>query len=568
MSQTDPEADASSKLIGQRLCDAGLVQPEDLDKALAMQSTSGGRIGSALIRIGALSEENLLKALSEQLNVPVLEESELPELNELYRFMISTGLNFEWYLAQEVLVWPLNESAVYCAARDILNPMIDEVMDRFFAGKQIEFRLIASYAYEEIASNLEREGRVDALFQEGEDSRYLRELAEEAPVIELVNNILSQAVDADASDVHVEPQESQFRVRFRIDGVLRDRLSQPLERFAAVASRIKLVSGLDIAERRLPQDGRITSRIAGQEMDLRVSTLPGVFGESIVMRLLPKDQQGLALSNLGLESDHYRMMLDWANSSGGIVLVTGPTGSGKSTTLHGALSETNDGVRKVITVEDPVEIQVQGITQIQVHSDIGYTFARALRAILRQDPDVIMIGEIRDLETAEIAIQSALSGHLVLSTLHTNDALSAFTRLIDMGVEPFLVAAPLKGVQAQRLVRLVCQDCAEPAQPGPEILAELSRLPGELVGDNWLKAKGCKACHGTGYRGRIGIYQMVPVDNRLQNLVVEGATLNAIRQYAEEQGHRTLFQDGLVKASKGITTIEELLRVVTGDDIL
>ena len=568
MSQTDPEADASSKLIGQRLCDAGLVQPEDLDKALAMQSTSGGRIGSALIRIGALSEENLLKALSEQLNVPVLEESELPELNELYRFMISTGLNFEWYLAQEVLVWPLHESAVCCVARDILNPMIDEVMDRFFAGKQIEMRLIASYAYEEIASNLEREGRVDALFQEGEDSRYLRELAEEAPVIELVNNILSQAVDANASDVHVEPQESQFRVRFRIDGVLRDQLSQPLERFAAVASRIKLVSGLDIAERRLPQDGRITSRIAGQEMDLRVSTLPGVFGESIVMRLLPKDQQGLALSNLGLESDHYQMMLEWANSSGGIVLVTGPTGSGKSTTLHGALSETNDGVRKVITVEDPVEIQVQGITQIQVHSDIGYTFARALRAILRQDPDVIMIGEIRDLETAEIAIQSALSGHLVLSTLHTNDALSAFTRLIDMGVEPFLVAAPLKGVQAQRLVRLVCQDCAEPGQPGPEIQAELSQLPGELVGDNWLKAKGCKACHGTGYRGRIGIYQMVPVDNRLQNLVVEGATLNAIRQYAEEQGHRTLFQDGLVKASKGITTIEELLRVVTGDDIL
>jgi len=568
VSQTDPEADASSKLIGQRLCDAGLVQPEDLDKALAMQSASGGRIGSALIRIGALSEENLLNALSEQLNVPVLEESELPELNELYRFMISTGLNFEWYLAQEVLVWPLNESAVCCVARDILNPMIDEVMDRFFAGKQIEFRLIASYAYEEIARNLEREGRVDALFQEGEDSRYLRELAEEAPVIELVNNILSQAVDADASDVHVEPQESQFRVRFRIDGVLRDQLSQPLERFAAVASRIKLVSGLDIAERRLPQDGRITSRIAGQEMDLRVSTLPGVFGESIVMRLLPKDQQGLALSRLGLESDHYRMMLDWANSAGGIVLVTGPTGSGKSTTLHGALSETNDGVRKVITVEDPVEIQVQGITQIQVHSDIGYTFARALRAILRQDPDVIMIGEIRDLETAEIAIQSALSGHLVLSTLHTNDALSAFTRLIDMGVEPFLVAAPLKGVQAQRLVRLVCQDCAEPAQPGPEIQAELSRLPGELVGDNWLKAKGCKACHGTGYRGRIGIYQMVPVDNRLQNLVVEGATLNAIRQYAEEQGHRTLFQDGLVKASKGLTTVEELLRVVTGDDIL
>ena len=348
--------------------------------------------------------------------------------------------------------------------------------------------------------------------------------------------------------------------------MLRDQLSQPAERFLAVASRIKLVSGLDIAERRLPQDGRITSRIAGFEMDLRVSTLPCAFGESIVMRLLPKNQESLTLDKLGLASDHLELMREWAGSAGGIVLVTGPTGSGKSTTLHGALAATNDGIRKIITVEDPVEIQVQGITQIQVHADIGYTFARALRAILRQDPDVIMIGEIRDLETAEIAIQSALSGHLVLSTLHTGDALSSFTRLVDMGVEPFLVAAPLKGVQAQRLVRQVCQECATPCQPGEDVKAEISRVPEELLGDRWLEAQGCGSCHGTGYRGRLGIYQMIPMDEGLKDLVVSGKTLGDMRAYAEQKGYRSLYQDGLMKASHGRTTVEELLRVVTAEE--
>ena len=343
---------------------------------------------------------------------------------------------------------------------------------------------------------------------------------------------------------------------------------QPIDRFAAVASRIKLVSGIDIAERRLPQDGRITARISGSDMDLRVSTLPGVFGESIVMRLLPKNREMLALDHLGMENDHLAMMKDWAASAGGIVLVTGPTGSGKSTTLHGALEATNDGVRKIVTVEDPVEIQIQNITQIQIHSEIGYSFARALRAILRQDPDVIMIGEIRDLETAEIAIQSALSGHLVLSTLHTNDAISSFTRLIDMGVEPFLVAAPLKGVQAQRLVRRLCPECSEEATPADETLQEISNLPDELLGDNWRQARGCDSCHGTGYSGRIGIYQMVPVDEKIQDMIVKGASINDIRQEAAVRGYRNLYQDGLIKASMGKTSINELLRLVASEETI
>ena len=556
----------TSKKIGELLVERGSIQPSDVEKALHMQAASGGRIGSALVRIGALSEENLLATLSDQLGVPIARPEDFLDVQQTYLFLQNSPINFDWFLSHEVIIWARSAQSLNCVARDILDPSIREVLTTFYPDFEVAYSLVSTYTFEDVARLLTQESQVESLFQGGGSEQQLRELAEEAPVVELVNNILSQAVDAGASDVHIEPEELSFKVRFRIDGVLRDQLSQPSERFPAVASRIKLVSGLDIAERRLPQDGRITSRIAGFEMDLRVSTLPCVFGESIVMRLLPKNQESLTLDKLGLAADHLDLMRTWASSSGGIVLVTGPTGSGKSTTLHGALAATNDGIRKIITVEDPVEIQVQGITQIQVHADIGYTFARALRAILRQDPDVIMIGEIRDLETAEIAIQSALSGHLVLSTLHTGDALSSFTRLIDMGVEPFLVAAPLKGVQAQRLVRQVCHKCATPYQPGEDIRAEISRVPKELLGDQWLEAQGCASCNGTGYRGRLGIYQMIPMDEGLKDLVVSGATLGDMRAYADQKGYRNLYQDGLMKASHGRTTVEELLRVVTAEE--
>ena len=556
----------TSKQIGELLVERGFAQPSDIEKALHMQATSGGRIGSALVRIGALSEENLLVTLSDQLGVPVARPEDFLDVQQTYLFLQSSPINFDWFLSHEVIIWAKSAQSLSCVARDILDPSIREVLTTFYPDYEVSYSLVSTYAFEDFARLLTQESQVESLFQGGGSEQQLRELAEEAPVVELVNNMLSQAVDAGASDVHIEPEELSFKVRFRIDGVLRDQLSQPSERFPAVASRIKLVSGLDIAERRLPQDGRITSRIAGFEMDLRVSTLPCVFGESIVMRLLPKNQESLTLDKLGLAADHLDLMRAWASSSGGIVLVTGPTGSGKSTTLHGALAATNDGIRKIITVEDPVEIQVQGITQIQVHADIGYTFARALRAILRQDPDVIMIGEIRDLETAEIAIQSALSGHLVLSTLHTGDALSSFTRLVDMGVEPFLVAAPLKGVQAQRLVRQVCHKCAIPYQPGEDIRAEISSVPKELLGDQWLEAQGCASCNGTGYKGRLGIYQMIPMDEGLKDLVVSGATLGDMRAYADHKGYRNLYQDGLMKASHGKTTVEELLRVVTAEE--
>lgn len=418
--------------------------------------------------------------------------------------------------------------------------------------------------------------KIHAELQAGEASNrgytdhasYLRELAEEAPIIELVNSLISQAIEEGSSDLHVEPEEREVVVRFRIDGVLHMRHNFPRERFDAVASRIKLISGMDIAERRLPQDGRISTRSSGVDMDIRVSAVPGVFGESMVMRFLPKERKDLSLTALGMEPDHQELMEKWLGYANGIVLVTGPTGSGKSTTLYTALDHINDNSRKIITVEDPVEYKMKGITQIQVHSDIGYTFASSLRAILRQDPDVIMIGEIRDLETAEIAIQAALTGHLVLSTLHTNDALGAFTRLVDMGVEPFLVASSVRAVQAQRLVRKLCEKCSEPAPEPPELLQFISEHHSELIMKHnikpkWRAPRGCPHCRNSGYKGRIGIYELADVTRTLQTAIVDQASTEDLAKLMTERGYRNLQNDGILKAMQGLTTIEEVMRITS-----
>ena len=425
-----------------------------------------------------------------------------------------------------------------------------------------EWRLARSQDIDRLIDTAVRAGRSrdDDL---GDDVSHLRELAEEAPVIELVNNVLAQAMDSRASDIHIEPEELLFHVRMRIDGILHTRMTLPASRYPAVASRVKLISGMDIAERRLPQDGRLSTRVSGQEVDIRASSVPAVHGESLVLRLLPKERQELSLEKLGFTPRDLGVFRNWVREPHGIVLVTGPTGSGKSTTLYAALSEMNGRDRKIITVEDPVEYQVPGVTQIQAVADIGYTFARALRAILRQDPDVIMIGEIRDLETAEIAVQSALTGHLVLSTLHTNDAVSAFTRLVDMGVEPFLVATSVRAVQAQRLVRRLCPYCSQPA----DVLPAVARLVEGLAPQGeaqWRSAVGCARCQGTGYRGRLGIYELVDVTPELQELILGRATAERMRALATAQGGRTLREDGLLKARAGMTTVEEVVRVTGG----
>lgn len=553
---------ASPRLLGEILTDEGHVTAEDITKALSVQSSLGGRLGNILVRLGAISEETLLDNLSNQLNFAILDKADtLPSANSVKQLANDYDLPLEWLIDNNALCWLVGEKAVGFTARDPLATTSQDALRFFLPDFDIQYFLIRSQDLENLLNELEN---INQDGWQNDDISSLREMAEEAPVVELVNSLLSQAMEQRASDIHIEPEEKQFIIRFRIDGVLSTKLRLPKEKFNAVASRIKLISDIDIAERRLPQDGRFSTRASGIDVDIRVSTLPGVHGESIVMRLLPKEQKDLLMKNLGMLDDHMQIMRRLIASPHGIVLVTGPTGSGKSTTLYTALDETNDGVKKIITVEDPVEFQLKGITQIQANSDIGFTFARALRSILRQDPDVVMIGEVRDLETAEIAIQASLTGHLVLSTLHTNDAISAFTRLIDMGVEPFLVAEPVIATQAQRLVRKLCVHCSTPQTITGEELKSIQPFVNELFADkkpDWRQPVGCEKCQKTGYSGRVGIYEIIEMTVEMQKLIVGRANISEMYQLAKENGFRTLRQDGLVKAYLGITSIEEVYRV-------
>ena len=553
--------------FGDLLLARGVVQAADLERARQIRQSAGGDLGALLVGMGALSEDALLTHLAEHLGVAYLrDDDQLPDHQSVYRHMAAASIKLDWLLDNEVLLWPGEDDSLCCLARDIQRPVLLETLNHFHPDQRLTFHLAANHHLDRLLDYVRKERQMESLFS-GDDMKRLRELAEEAPIIALVNNLLAQAVDMGASDIHIEPSDEQFLVRMRVDGILHTRLTQPIERFAAVASRIKLIAGIDIAERRRPQDGRIGERISGKEMDIRVSTVPCAFGESIVLRLLAQERGDLSLANLGMAPDHLRTFRSWLRTSNGIALVTGPTGSGKSTTLAAALQELDDGVKKIITVEDPVEYQMPSITQIQAHAEIGYTFATALRHILRQDPDVIMIGEMRDLETSEIAIRAALTGHVVLSTLHTNDAVSSFTRLVDMGVEPFLVAAPTRGVQAQRLVRQACSGCATPSAPSALVENLLGDVPAQLRGDKWLRTEGCSACQHTGFKGRLGIYELVTMSQPLQEMIVAGAHLNDLRRFAhQEQGHRTLLQDGLLKASHGHTTAEEVLRLTLTED--
>jgi general secretion pathway protein E len=557
-----PETTAP-KPLGALLVESGYVSPSDIEKALAIQRQLRGRFGAILVRIGAISEDNLLPVLARQLNLRLLSSSDLPSSPEPTTQAIGrSGLSAAWFEDHRALVWEAEDGSIHCASRNPIDSNLQETLSAAFPGQHISWYLART---QDVESAL-KFCNPDSSNRSGNEIDHLRELAEEAPVVELVNNVLSQATDDDASDIHFEPEERIFTVRYRIDGVLHRRMSLPLERYAAVASRVKLIAGMDIAERRLPQDGRISTRTSGIDMDIRVSCVPGVHGESIVMRLLPKERTDLDLNSMGMEQDHLQQFTRWINEPHGILLVTGPTGSGKSSTLYAALGLANDHTRKIITVEDPVEYKMSGITQIQTQSDIGYTFARALRAILRQDPDIIMIGEIRDLETAEIAVQSALTGHMVLSTLHTNDSLSAFTRLLDMGVEPFLLGSAIRAVQAQRLVRKLCQKCAVPAAPLQSIentTAELfMRAPQLAPGEaRWRIAKGCPECRGSGYRGRLGIFEFLEVTPEIQESVMRKEPVSALLCIAQSQGYRNLREDGLVKARRGLTSVDEVLRV-------
>lgn len=545
------------------------VKREDVERALEIQKKSGAYLGQILLSEGVISEKQLLSALAEQLGLPLLEREALEERSWRI-FEVSEGLNFTFLERHKLLLLQFEDTGeVVLVTSDPLNLALLSYFEATFPFKVrcylAEEGLISSL----VRSYLSRLEGYQRLEEGGNEVDRLREIASEAPVIRYLNQLFSLAVENRATDIHIEPYGGQFRVRFRVDGLLHEVDTLERSLYLAVVSRIKLLAGLDIAEKRLPQDGKIALRIASAFLDLRVSTIPVVDGESVVIRLLYKERLSFDISTLGLEEDHRKLLLSLANQPYGMILITGPTGSGKTTTLYSLLNLLNTKERKIITVEDPVEYQLEGINQIQVKTEIGYTFAQALRAILRHDPDVIMIGEIRDRETAEIAIHSALTGHLVLSTLHTNDAPSALFRLIEMGLEDYLLNASIIGLVAQRIVRRVCPYCAEPLEAKKIVehyqLEPLIERFGNLLSDGAIrpmKGRGCKRCLNRGYLGRIAIFELFRYEDYLKEIFVKEKSLEVMRKVLRERyAFRTLREDGFIKVLKGLTTPEEVLRV-------
>jgi len=559
------------KLLGEILFDRGLVTKDQIDQALAKQEKTHQKIGEILIEMGIVSEDDVTEALATQFDMEVvdLENIHIPQtILDLLPQSICKKHN----------VIPVSkvDSVIRVA---ITDPLDFNTMDnlRFILNSEIEPVLATREGIQEAIGRYftASEESVDMLLQEFTDSAIgpveeaelsgMEEGEEDAPVIKLVHMIISEAVKARASDVHIEPLENRIRIRYRVDGVCREIDSPPKRLQGAIISRVKIMSNMDIAEKRKPQDGRILIKIAGKDLDLRVSGLPGLHGESIVMRILDKQAMLLGLESLGFEEDDYKRFQRIIKRPNGIFLVTGPTGSGKTTTLYAALSELNKSDVKIITVEDPVEYTLPGINQVEVKEKIGLTFGRILRAILRQAPEIILIGEIRDLEAGGIAIQAALTGHLVFSTLHTNDAPSAIARLIDIGVKPFLVASSLQAIMAQRLIRVICPKCKITYRPNEKIAMSAGFSKDQMENLTFYKGEGCEECNFTGYKGRLGIFELLEMDSALRDLTFREAPLLEIRRQARISNMRTLKEDGMRKALRGVTTIEEVLRVTQGE---
>jgi len=557
--------------IGDFLLERGKVMPSDIAQAERLQIEVGGLLSQALLRIGAVSEDDILSAQSEQLDLPIMSANAVSITVDHYQSaMKALGLTARWLISRQAAIWQDNDETIHLVALNILDPELRETIETRCARAGLTLRdyVTSNQTMEKALFHIhEEQSKTDKNIDD--DTARLKELAEEAPVIDYVNRIFSTALRDNASDIHIEPFEHKFQVRYRIDGVLRTKQTDAKSQFDAIASRIKLLSRMDIAERRLPQDGRQSIRFAGQDIDLRVSALPGTWGESLVLRLLKKETELPDLEAIGLEGHAKTVLQDLLSRPNGIILVTGPTGSGKSTTLYRGLRGLNDGVRKIITIEDPVEYDMDGIIQIQTNSSIGYTFAVGLRAILRQDPDIIMVGEIRDGETATIAAQAALTGHLVLSTLHTNSALAAIARLIDIGLEPFMVISAVQGLVAQRLVRRLCQSCRVPVKKpdGEEFIWDMIKSGVIIDSDKmhgkaaWHESKGCNKCSHTGYIGRVAIFETVKIDDSLSEAILKGASLPTLLLIARQQGFLTLLEDGILKARSGIISLTELFRV-------
>jgi general secretion pathway protein E len=556
--------------IGQILIENAGLSEQELDEAIKIQKERGGQIGEILIGQKAISEVDLLKALSIQFEVPFT--MTLPTEDIRTDFAQRVPIQF---LRKHKMVPVIASDSARLAMNDplLFQPLDDLRLVLGLDGAGIVLAphsaivSLINFAYDMSGDSAEqviqdmREEDTDVILSEIEGTGDLLEDTSDAPIIKLVNLMLSQAVKARASDIHIEHSQRRLKIRNRVDGVLYDMLSPPKHIQSALVSRIKIMAKMNIAEKRLPQDGRIEIRIADKNIDIRVSTIPTAFGERVVLRLLDKSHVLINVSNLGMPKDQLKGFDRFIRSPYGIILVTGPTGSGKTTTLYAALSTINKIDINIITIEDPIEYQIDGIGQIQVNPRIGLTFANGLRSIVRQDPDVILVGEIRDLETAEIAIQSALTGHLVFSTLHTNDSASAVTRLIDMGIEPFLVTSSVTAILAQRLVRVVCEQCKEEYQPDRESLKNIGITPEMIEGKKIYRGRGCPSCLNTGFRGRTGIFELMILDNSLRNLILKTPDANAIKRKAIQQGMVTLSQSGAQKVLSGITTIEEVFRV-------
>jgi len=562
-----PEQALISALQGRGKCTAG-----DLARARKLTEDSGDPLRLMLVRLGLVSERDMAAASAEVLGLELITAEQYPD-----QPIAEEQLSLRFLKDARIMPLSETEQELTLAVADPLDDFIPKAVE-MATGKRVslqvglptEIQAALERVYEQpVDEDAEAEVQAELGNFSEEDIEHLRDLASEAPVIRLVNQILQRAVESRASDVHIEPFADQLKVRYRIDGILKEGESPPVSSTAAVISRIKIMAKLNIAERRLPQDGRIPQRIQGKELDLRVSTVPTMFGESVVMRLLDKESVSFDFDALGFDGPPRERLIKVLEQPYGIFLVTGPTGSGKSTTLYTALSRLNTEQNKILTVEDPVEYQVAGINQIPVKSSIGMTFAGALRAIVRQDPDIIMVGEMRDLETARIAVQSALTGHVVLSTLHTNDAASGVTRLLDMGVEDYLLTSTINGILAQRLVRRLCPHCRQPYEPLPE-LAEKIRAAGLMPANadssavqslQLYRAVGCKDCNHSGYRGRLVIAEVLLMSDPIRQAVLSHATAGDIHRIAVEEGMATMYRDGLRKAVDGRTTIEEVIRV-------
>ncbi len=548
------------------LLDHGDMDPDALRRARRVCEETGDRLDMVLTRLGLASEQAIAQALARHLNLALVAGDDFPAAA-----VLEERLSAQFLRGARAVALAETEASVILAMADPLDGYTVDAV-RLAAEKDVEVRIATPSAIDRALARLygaapESMGEiVDAAGAElqttEEDIARLRDMASGAPVVRLVSHLINKAAEMGASDIHIEPFEQALKVRFRIDGVLVEMEAPPFALRPAIASRVKLMARLNIAESRLPQDGRFQVHVQGREIDLRVSTVPTLYGESVVLRLLDRGSVALELPALGFADANLEAYLSVLDQPTGILLVTGPTGSGKTTTLYSSLVRLNTGDRKIVTVEDPVEYHLEGVNQVQVRPRIGLTFADALRSLLRQDPDIMMIGEIRDLETAEIAVQAALTGHKVLSTLHTNSAAATVTRLLDMGVEDYLLTSTINGIVAQRLVRLICDDCSAPKPVLGEIVDELG-LDRFFHGAEPVLAEGagCAACNGTGYRGRTGIVEILTMTDAVRKAIVARAGAQDVQRAATDAGMTTMFEDGIKKAVAGITTLEEVLRV-------